>query len=44
MLEAAFSLHDKVFFENIGTILSYAVIVSTINRIVLINYTPFSSN
>ena len=29
ILESAYSLHDRVFMDNIGTILVFAVIVST---------------
>lgn len=28
ILESAYSLHDRVFFDNIGTILWYAVMVN----------------
>ena len=29
VLESAYSLHDRTFYENIGTTLIYAVVVST---------------
>ena len=28
ILESAWSLHDRTFFDNVGTVLIYAVIVS----------------
>ena len=30
VLESAYSLHDRTFYENIGTTLIYAVIVSSL--------------
>ncbi|ELT90348.1 hypothetical protein CAPTEDRAFT_132934 [Capitella teleta] len=35
ILESAFSLHDRVFFDNLGTILIYAVIGTVINCFII---------
>ena len=35
ILESAFSLHNKVFFENIGAVLLYAVVGTALNFILI---------
>ena len=35
MLDSAYSLNDRVFYEHFGTILIYAVIVSSLNDLMV---------